>query len=321
MKHIYVSSNEKNGGIFLFDQTKTGELAEREKITLSFPLCTLYDSHSLWTVCDRCFGNRSGLIRIALNRNGSMKPSSLPQDTLGEEGCHLGLWQNRIWVANYTDGSFFSSRGERKLHWGKGKDPVRQEGPHPHWVGPTPDGKYLAVVDLGLDRIFVYRADLSLRSCLSFPAGTGPRHLAFDPEGKYAFVSCELNSHLEMLSFEDGEFSRLFSVSSVPPSFCGRNYPAAVRLRGGRVYLSNRGHDSIASWRYDEAGLTDFQWASCGGAWPRDMQWAGDDLIVANEKSNSVTVMRAGEDGSLRLLPQTYSVPRALCVTVADGEN
>jgi len=318
MKQIYVSSNEKDGGIYRFDWEESGALIFKEKKELSFPLYALEKDGELWAVCNDCVENRSGLIRIPLGEDGSMGEADLPLDTLGEEGCHLSFWEDRIWVANYTDGSVFSSCGERKVHEGKGADPLRQEGPHPHFAGPTPDGRYLAVVDLGLDRIFVYHRDFSLHSSVSLPAGSGPRHLAFSPDGKYAFVACELNSRLEMFSYRDGVFTPLDSAPSIPPSFGEENYPAAVRVRENRVYLSNRGHDSIASWKFGSEGLTDFCLASCGGRWPRDMQWAGKYLVVANEKSHSVTVMRLRENGNLELMPQAYSVPSALCVTVTE---
>ncbi|MDP9818933.1 lactonase family protein [Spirilliplanes yamanashiensis] len=170
------------------------------------------------------------------------------------------------------------------------------EGAHPHQVVFAPDGAVL-VVDLGLDAVVSYALDgdgrLTKTSRAAFPARTGPRHLAFDPAGDRAYVAGELNSTVTVCGYADGVLTPGASVFTLPPQTGVANFPGeiAVAPGGGHVYVSNRGHNSVAVLTVTADGLTFTDAHPCGGDWPRHLALdpTGGWLYVANQRSGDVS--------------------------------
>ncbi|MGH9718817.1 MAG: lactonase family protein, partial [Bryobacteraceae bacterium] len=133
---------------------------------------------------------------------------------------------------------------------------ARQEAPHAHMAMPDPTGRFILVNDLGLDRTFIYRLDRAEGRLVPTEApgvalpGSGPRHLAFHPNGRFLFVINELANTVAVWSWdsESGGVSRLQTISTLPDWYRGTNTTAQILVSGdGRfVYGSNRGHNSIA---------------------------------------------------------------------------
>src|SRR5206468_2015173 len=139
----------------------------------------------------------------------------------------------------------------------KGPNAERQEGPHAHCILPDPSNRFALAADLGADRVFVYGLDLEGRSLRHIEegdavirAGAGPRHLAFHPTLPLVFVANELDSTVARLRFdsERGALSLLDARSTLPAGWTGTNYPADIHVAstGRTLYVSNRGHNSIA---------------------------------------------------------------------------
>ena len=224
---------------------------------------------------------------------------------------------NALLVANYGSGSIAllpaASVGGLEepvsvvQHEGSSIVPKRQDGPHAHCIRPDPFGRYAVAVDLGIDEIISYRIapdtgelETSAPVINKTDKGAGPRHIAFYPNGKTAYVSNELNSTLTSWNWdaETGELKIVQSISTIPADFKGENYPAEVLVSpdGKSVYLTNRGHNSIAVFRTldNPAKLELVGFEPTHGHNPRGMAIdpTGRFLIVANQDSDNLVVFR-----------------------------
>lgn len=266
------------------------------------------------------------------------------QATHGAAPCHVAVDRSGKWVftANYTGGNItlFPIRADGALeaaadvlaHAGTGPDKVRQEGPHPHSIGVAPDNRFVVAADLGIDKLMVYRFDaqngeLTPNDPPHYAAapGAGPRHMAFHPGGKYAFVINELDCRIQSLAFDAraGAFAAVDAVSALPSGFDGENTCADVRVSpdGRFVYGSNRGHDSIAGFSFDEAtGRLGFMaHESALGKTPRSFALTADGafLVAANQNSdNVVSYFRDRETGGLKPTGFSVAVPAPVCVAI-----
>ena len=257
----------------------------------------------------------------------------------GEGPCHLALdfTERFLAVANYSSGNVVlfpvnddGSLGEEAdsvQHEGGGHHP-RQEGPHAHATVFGPDGETLFVADLGLDEIKVYRlnrqaAKLEPLTIAETPPGAGPRHLVFHPSGAYVFVLNELASSLSVFSYREGQLEPLDTVSTLPEDFQEETTAAALRIHpsGKFVYASNRGHDSLTVFAFDEAqeSLKLIEHVSTGGKIPRDfaLDPAGDLLIAANQQTNTLRSYRLDADsGRLEPTGETLELGTPVCIAM-----
>lgn len=245
-------------------------------------------------------------------------------------------------VANYAGGSVallpiqangaLGPAAQVVHHTGTGPNAERQEAPHAHCILPDPSNRYALAADLGADRVFVYRLDLgggstSLRHIeggdLRMRPGAGPRHIAFHPALPLVFVANELDSTVATLRFdaERGSLSLLATRSTLPDGWTGTNYPADIHVAasGRTVYVSNRGHNSIAVFSVEAStgALTLDQVVSTEGDWPRNFSLhpSGQWLLVANQRSNSVVVFGLDrETGRLTPTRQRIAIPSPVCL-------
>lgn len=250
----------------------------------------------------------------------------------GAASCHLCLSpdEKRLFCANYLSGSIseFSVGGNGALkklskltkHYGVGFNLPRQDGPHPHFTAISPDGRYLVVNDLGLDAIFAYPLDGGdpIISRIT-PAGTGPRHLAFTPDGAHAYLLTELFSQIIFLDYQDGLFTIRRHYRNLAPEFSGVSIAAALRFSpDGRFLLaSNRGEDTIVSWEVlPDGGLRLAGRCHSGGHCPRDFNFTPDGkwILTANEFSGEVARF-AWRDGRLTRQDGIIHLPHPLMVT------
>ncbi|MCU4742478.1 lactonase family protein [Halobacteria archaeon AArc-m2/3/4] len=254
-----------------------------------------------------------------------------------------------VYAANYRGGTvaMFPIGDDGRLeaacdvveHDGTGSDPDRQAAPHPHFVasgtglGPGPANQFIYVPDLGTDRIAIYRPDFErgrLRPA-DPPAthvhdGAGPRHLAFHPDGRFAYVVGELDSTVTALECdrETGALETIDTVSTLHPEFDGENAASDIHVHpsGRWAYVTNRGHDSVASFAIDDASgrLRPIDHESTRGETPRTfgIDPAGHALLVGNQHGESVVTMAVDpESGELEAVAET-AVPKPVCVTVLE---
>ena len=217
-------------------------------------------------------------------------------------------------------------------HQGSGTDPRRQEGPHPHAVVFDAVGRVF-VPDLGLDKIYVYRLDRAKGRLVphdppaaEVPSGAGPRHLGFHPNGRHAFVINEINSTLTAFAYDAGRgiLTPRQTAGALPPGFDGESAGAAVRVSpsGRFVYGSNRGHDSIALFAFDEreGALTAIGHEPTRGKTPRDfiIDPSGQFLLAANQDTGTIAVFRIDpRSGRLQPTGEAIPVPTPVCLQFA----
>ncbi len=237
------------------------------------------------------------------------------RSTLGDHPCHVAIDPSGRWLVavNYGSGDVVvfplshdgrpEEASTRVRHVGSGPDAARQASPHPHGSAFSPDGRFVLVADLGIDRVIVYAFDdgdgsLEVHDAYDTATGAGPRHVAFHPSGEFAFVVNELDTTVSALAWDAAAatLSEAFTVSTLPPEATGMSLAAGVQVSpsGSQVYVSNRGHDSVATVAFDPGrGLVPAGVRSSGGRWPRaiGVTPSGEHLMVANEHSDEVVVL------------------------------
>ncbi|MCG5102366.1 lactonase family protein [Oceanobacillus alkalisoli] len=255
--------------------------------------------------------------------------------TAGSPPCHVSVdSKNRLVVAaNYhtkkveafqanEDGSLQAPTSV--THEGSGPH-ERQEKPHLHFAGYTPDEKYIVVVDLGSDTITTYSPngdELEEVSVLTVKVGSGPRHIAFHPFAPYAYVMTELSNEVIVLKYDEntGTFEEVQYVATIPEDFTENNQGSAIHLSsdGKFVYAGNRGHDSIAVFRIAADYTVELvEYTPTEGNWPRDFVLDPSEqfIVVANQESGTLTLFeRDSESGTLTLLQKDVEAPEAVCV-------
>jgi 6-phosphogluconolactonase len=264
------------------------------------------------------------------------------QSSQGPGPCHLSVDHTGqyVLVANYSGGSVavLPINSDGKLgeatdfvqHEGSSVNPRRQEKPHAHSIMVDESNRYVFVPDLGMDKIMIYRLNLTEGKLepndepwAKVKAGAGPRHFDFHPNGKYAYVINELDNTLIAFAYDGtrGSLREIQTISTLPEDFSGTSYCADVHVSpsGKFVYGSNRGHDSIAIFGIDEdtGRLTPVGYEPTQGKMPRNfgIDPAGAFLLAANQDSDNVVVFRIDrQTGSLRSTGSMIEVPKPVCV-------
>jgi 6-phosphogluconolactonase len=213
---------------------------------------------------------------------------------------------------------------------GMGPNPTRQEAPHPHDIKFDPAGGIVFGADLGTDKVWAWRLDLAsgklVPNALPYAqvaSGSGPRHLAFHPSGRFAYVIDELVSSITAFSYDGsrGTLTWIQTVSTLPPNFTGTSSCAEIVVHptGLFVYGSNRGHDSIVGFAIDQATgkLTLIEWTPTEGSFPRNFNIdpSGTLLLAANQNSDSIVPFRINRrTGKLSPTRQVTPTPTPVCI-------
>jgi 6-phosphogluconolactonase len=261
----------------------------------------------------------------------------------GAEPCHLDVAPDGCFllVANYgsgsvaafalePDGSIGAMTGHAQ-HVGSSVHPERQMGPHAHMVAFDPHSGEVLVSDLGLDAVMVYSLteDGALverpERRIEMAPGSGPRHLAFHPDGHRLFVVHELDNTLVALRRDGDRFVPTAKASTLPEGFSAHSQAAAVRVSpsGNCVLVSNRGvdSDSIAVFRFgpSDGSLQLTQVEPTAGREPREFVFDpdGDFVVVANQDSHTLVVFAFDEDTYRLEQVTSASVPTPACLAIA----
>lgn len=257
----------------------------------------------------------------------------------GSGPCHIAIDASGrvLLLANYGGGNVVSYpiRDDGSLgpaastvrHQGSGVHPQRQQQPHPHAIYPDPTRTRAYAPDLGIDKVMIYRLDAaSGRLSPNEPAyaatepGGGPRHLAFHPDGRHAYVALELTSRVASYRVDaaTGALQHVDTRSTLPAGASADGNTAAeilVHPDGRFLYVSNRGHDSIAVFAIDpQTGALRFVDATpSGGRTPRSFGLVpgGRFLVAANQNGGNLTVFRIdAERGTLSPTGQELRIDR-----------
>jgi len=268
--------------------------------------------------------------------------------SMGAGPAHLSLDKTGkyLLIANYGGGSVaaFPVAKDGRLgkpsgfvqHSGSSVNPDRQTSPHAHAIVVSKDDRFAVVADLGLDELLVYKFDAAKGSLTpndpkfaKTDPGAGPRHLAFHPNNKFVYVVNEMQSTVSTFSYDAnaGKLDRLQTVSTLPKDYSGQNSTAEILVDGNGkfLYLSNRGHDSIAVFAIDQdtGTVTPVAHQAEGIKVPRNfgIDPTGAYLIVANQDGDSLIVFRInGDTGALTPAGSTVKVPMPVCVKMVPRE-
>lgn len=338
--YIGTYTKEDSEGIYSFElDPKAGKISNIElaaKIDNPTYLAISIDNHFLYSVVKD--GQSGGVASFKINREDNVLIPLNKQVSEGAPPCHVSVTSDNslVFSANYHKGTVETYSVDQQSghlfgvssiikHEGSGPD-ERQEKPHTHYAGPTPDGRYIVSVDLGIDTIFTYAHNqgvLTEKSQLSVKSGSGPRHLVFHPNGKYAFVMTEFSSEVITLSYDshNGSFKQVHSISSIPVNFQENNQGSAIHIssNGRFLYAGNRGHDSISVFSVNpETGELRFvEHTSTEGSWPRDFALDPTEkfIVASNQNSNNLTLFLRNEGtGKLTLIQSDIRVPEPVCI-------
>jgi 6-phosphogluconolactonase len=261
---------------------------------------------------------------------------------------HLSIDRSGKWVAvaNYGGGSvvLLPVQADGRLgeaagfsqHTGSSVTP-RQTGPHAHGAYFSPDGRFLFVCDLGLDKIMAYRVD-PVSGALNpldpafapLKPGSGPRHMAFAPNGHFAYTANELNSTVSAFAYNKAG-GRLSEIQTLPAiagydGANGVNYPAEIEVdaRGRFLYVANRNGDDIAVFAIAADGkLTPSAQIGVGGKYPRHfaLDPSGHYLFVENQNSENIVEFRVDQaTGALTPTGVDLRISIPMCVVFVPAQ-
>lgn len=260
----------------------------------------------------------------------------------GGAPCHVTVDASgrTVLVANYSGGNVASfaiqkdgSLGPGSLiqHAGSSVNKSRQAGPHGHYISPDPANRFALACDLGLDQVLVYRLDPAKAALephapphASLPPGSGPRHLAFRPDGRFVYVINEMTCTMTTFRYDAarGVLKRQDTVSTLPEGEAVKPaYSTAeveVHPSGKFLYGSNRGHDTLVVFAINPDGsLRRVEHVSTRGRTPRSfgIDPTGRWLLAANQSSDTVVVFRIdAATGKLTPTGQEIAVGAPVCV-------
>jgi 6-phosphogluconolactonase (cycloisomerase 2 family) len=278
-------------------------------------------------------GDFSQISTFDIASDGSLQRVA-EQDTCGMNPVHAAISPSRSWllIANYASGNVATMRvgqagrlgavahvlkliGERGPH-------AQQDGSHPHQICFSPDGRFACVPDKGLDTVFALRLNedtgvLQIAAQSPMRRGSGPRHMAFHPSLAVAYVVGELNRTVVTMRYDAarGELHQFDERSTVPPGVESGSAAGIVLAHdASRLFVSNRGHDSVAVFSIAEGGaLSAPTWVATRKT-PRFIGQMpdGGPFVVACEDGHSIATLAADEH-SFSDVAQTGS---PVCVVV-----
>jgi len=337
----------EQGGIHAYEfDTNAGKLKHIHRapaVENPFFLALSPSKKFLYSIHARQFGGKENEQVAAfeiLGRTGELKLLNR-QSSEGTASCYLDVdaTGKAVVVANYSSGSVASlpvkadgSLGKPASffqHKGSSVNPERQKEPHAHCIVVSPDNKYAFVADLGLDQILCYKLDPSTAKLTAneppfskTPAGAGPRHLTFHPNGKRAYAINELLNSVTVFDYnaDVGSLTMKQTIPTLPADFKGTSHCADLKITpdGKFLYGTNRGHDSIAAYRIEDDGrLALIAIESSLGKGPQNLAIAGDGawLLCANMPGKNVAVFRIDpKTGRLKSAGEPVSQPSPSCI-------
>ena len=290
-------------------------------------------------------GKKSGAVSaFAIDQKTGNLQFLNKQSSLGDAPCFITSSENEKFalVANYLGGnvSVYPIEKDGKLgasvdlaqHTGFGPNKDRQESAHAHSITLDRNNRFAFAADLGIDKLMIYAFDAKtgkLKPNENQPfyqtkAGAGPRHFSFHPNGKLAFLINELDLTMTSLAYDEkiGTLKEIQIVPTLPVGVSNVGATCAdihVSPNGKFLYGSNRGHNSIVSYKIDEktGRLEYIEHTSTNGKKPRNFAIAPDGkfLLVANQDSDNIVVFRIDEKtGKLQTTGNTAQVPVPVCL-------
>jgi 6-phosphogluconolactonase len=326
----YTSSTPASGINLFRRNPESGELehlAETELVNPSW-LAFSPDKRYLFAVAETMEyqgKEGGGVASFAIDQSTGELTKLSSQPTAGGAPCHLTTNPEStfLFVANHEHGNVsmlpinpngtLEPASDVVQHEGSGPGPT-QQGPHAHCTVFDPDGKRLLVVDKGIDKVMIYKVDTGNRTLspaeppyVSVHSGAAPRHIAFHPSDRFAYVNGEADMTITALAYDgNGTFNEIHYLSTLPNGANRDGVSTAgieVHPSGKFVYVSNRGHDSIAIFEIDQSTgeLTARGHQPSGGEIPRAfaIDPSGSYMYVGNQQSHEIVTFRIDQDSGM----------------------
>jgi 6-phosphogluconolactonase len=351
-------------GIYLFEiNPATGALSEREMFAnASNPSWLAFDPSKTHLYAgnetETFEGTKSGSVSAySINRSNGHLTLLNTVSSGGAGPAHLSVHPSGkyVLVANYAGGTVAVLPIRPNGEVGPATD-IKQDGgtvgsshatsappgsfaisghdhPHAHMIQADPSGRFVLAADLALDQIFIWKLDLATGKLSSnnpasapLPAGDGPRHFAFHPNGRWLYSLQEESSTLVLFDYDatSGKLMAKQSISSLPKGFAGTNFTSEVMVSpdGKFVYAANRLHDSIAFFSIGAAGRLTF----AGEAWTRgdyprsfNIDPTGNFLYACNQRSDAIAAFRIDrKTGSLTFTGQYTAIGTPAIIVFLD---
>ncbi len=344
------SNNDAPAGLRVFEfDCAGGALAEAGRVedavnpiylALSADGTRLYAAQKL--EAGAAGGRQGGIVVYAVDGKSLSKLGEWP--CAPTVPCHVSISRDgrRLYYAEYSNAhaGVFNIAADGMLegpvaevqHKGGGPNKARQDAAHCHYAAEPAGGGVVCVCDLGIDRVVCYKADCEAGAMREVAGagfrsapGAGPRHMAFHPGGKFAFLLNELDS--TVVSLRDsggGVFSEVCTVTALPSGFDGESKAAAIKISpdGKWVLASNRGHDSIAAFAFDAvSGAIEMRALNkLGGEFPRDFEFSPDGafVVVGHKLSDEIAVYAFdAATGGMAQTKHAFAMRRPLCFVFA----
>ena len=324
MSRAYIGTYTKKDsqGIYKVELSEEGKVSSVEavaKVDNPTYLAFSNNNKSLYSVSK--IEDKGAVSSFKVKEDGSLELlTSVGKDNkyLLSANYHTGTVDSYSILKNGELGELLST----DVHEGSSVHP-RQEKPHVHFSGFTPDGEYVFTCDLGTDEVTTYKLNKGILTKVEnfkVKAGSGVRHIVFTSDNKKAFVMTELTS--EVISFDydgKGKLSNPKYYPTLPSDFNVENKGSAIKISNDNkyIYISNRGQDAIVVFEDKGDYLEQIQTISTFGKDPRDFNLNKDNTlaIATNETSGTITVYKVDKTtGKLDCVEKDVVVPEAVCV-------
>ncbi|HKL85487.1 MAG TPA: lactonase family protein [Treponemataceae bacterium] len=292
-------------------------------------------SHQFNKLYVACEGEKGKLSCFNVEKDSLVFQNSIQTNSSGLVHVIMDNSKRYLFSVSYGDAKVLmirlSSSGDldkvvdESIHTGSGINKERQERAHAHSIWLTPNGKDVCVCDLGTDEIIVYRINfenekIEKKICIKLPAGVGPRHLVFHPNGKFMYILSELTSEVFVYSWNSLDEINYVQRVQLLADGDKKSDSAAIRISkdGKFLYTSCRGEDILVVFSITKDGLLErIQSISASGKHPRDFILSEDEncLLCANRDSNNITIFdRSKVDGMLSFRKSIENIPNPISI-------
>lgn len=322
----YGNNDDNRQGIFVlnFDEEEKGMKVLKFYTTLNKPASFVIKDKKMF-LSSINVENKKGFISI-INIENDLE--WVEEKTYEQEYfySHLALSKsgNYLLGASFYEGvdAVFSIENlvkpiSKHIHtFRKRTDKPIQQATHSHYIGMTPDEKYIYSADIGTDEVFVYDFQhgiitLNKERTLDRPLGKGPRLMPFSNNENFAYLINELSNEVDVFSYKDGNFLEIQSISTLDKKFTGENTAAGIKISENSKYLAvtNRGEDSVVIYNIEETnGFLSLKSRIFTGKKPRDIAFVGDNyILVCTQDDNKIEVIEISEES--HLLNSTVEIP------------
>lgn len=340
----YTGSGSKGIYVYKFDAA-TGNIefiSNTEGVVNPSYLTISYNGKFIYSCTETRTENAGSISSFSFDRKNGKLQFLNKQSTGGDNPVYVSTHKSGKWVVcgNYTGGSVSAFRINKDgsllpasqviNHSGKSVDRERQDKPHVHSTVFSPDYNHLYVPDLGLDKVMIYKFSKQLSQPLKLAIqpfvlttpGSGPRHFAFHPNGKFAYLAEEMGGSVAVYAFNNGRLDSIQRIPTHPTATKGPFSAADIHVSpGGQfLYVTNRGKENnIAIFSIDlkKGKLTSIGYDSTLGEVPRNfiIEPSGKYLLVANQLSGNIVIFKRNKQtGLLQATGKQIKVPEVSCL-------